>query len=387
MKSLLTQGIVPVGFNKPYMTGKEVTYIQQAAELQKLSGDGLFTKKCHGFFEDRYQFLKALLTPSCTAALEMAALLIDIQPGDEVIMPSYTFPSTANAFALRGARIVFADSSPQHPNLDVSKLSSLIGPKTRAIVVVHYAGTACDMKPIMELAERKGIFVIEDAAQAINNYYHDQPLGGIGHLGAFSFHETKNIISGEGGMLVVNDPQFIKRAEIIREKGTNRSAFFRGETDKYNWCDIGSSYLPSEITAAFLWAQLEALDDIQQTRIRLWNRYMEGLYTLQASGKAVLPVIPSYSGNNAHIFYLVCQSLETLSSLIKYLNSRGVNAVFHYQSLHKSPFFEKQYLGQPLTHADWYSECLVRLPLYYELDAERQERVIEAVLDFYHQEG
>jgi dTDP-4-amino-4,6-dideoxygalactose transaminase len=355
------------------MTGKETEYIKEAVASGKISGDGIFTKKCHHFFEQRYGFKKALLTTSCTDALEMAAILIDIQPGDEVIIPSYTFVSTANAFVLRGAKVVFADSSPINPNIDADKIETLITPRTKAIVPVHYAGTACDMDKIMSLANKYNLFVIEDAAQAIDSYYIDntgfeRPLGSIGHLAAFSFHETKNIISGEGGMLAINDERFIHRAEIIREKGTNRSAFFRGEVDKYGWVDMGSSFLPSEIIAAFLWAQLENLDDIQAKRKKIWDTYYNGLKELELQEKIMLPVLPEYATNNAHMFYLVCQNLQQRTYLIDNLKKANILSVFHYLSLHKSSFYEKKHDGRVLDWSDYYTDRLVRLPLYYELE-------------------
>ena len=299
-----------IPFNKPYFTGKETEYIQDAVSRGKISGNGYYTQLCHDFFETKYSFNKVLLTSSCTDALEMAAILIDIQPGDEVIVPSYTFVSTANAFVLRGAKIIFADSRSDHPGIDEDKIEALITSKTKAIVPVHYAGVACDMDKIMNLANKYNLFVVEDAAQAIDSYYTGtdgvkRPLGSIGHLAAFSFHETKNIISGEGGMLVVNDERFVKRAEIIWEKGTNRSAFFKGEVDKYGWVDIGSSFLPSDITAAFLWAQLEHLEEIQDKREVIWNTYYEGLKDWACTNNISLPIIPEYGMNNAHMFYLI----------------------------------------------------------------------------------
>src|SRR5688500_8388786 len=308
-----------IPFNKPYLTGKEVHYIYQAVSTGKISGDGVFTHKCHRFFVDKYGFRKCLLTTSCTDALEMSALLMNIQPGDEVIMPSYTFVSTANAFVLRGAKIVFADSNKVNPNIDAHEIEKLIRPKTKAIVVVHYAGIACDMDVIMDIAQRHNLFVIEDAAQAIYAFYTGKPLGSIGHMSTFSFHETKNIQCGEGGMLVINDENFVERAEIIREKGTNRSAFFRGEVDKYGWVDIGSSFLPSEIIAAFLWAQLENLDQIQERRKAIWNTYYENLEPLQDAGKLQLPNIPSYATNNAHMLYVLCNDLDERTKLIDHL--------------------------------------------------------------------
>lgn len=375
-----------IPFNKPYLTGKEAHYIYQAVFTGKLSGNGIFTQKCQSFLGDRYGFSKCLLTTSCTDALEMAAILINTQPGDEIIMPSYTFVSTANAFILRGAKIIFADSMDANPNLDVEKIEALITPKTKAIVPVHYAGCACDMDKIMQLSRKYNLYVIEDAAQAIDNYYIGvdgikRPLGSIGHLAAFSFHETKNIISGEGGMLVVNDKQFEERAEIIWEKGTNRSAFFRGEVDKYGWVDMGSSYLPSEIVAAFLWAQLENLQDIQDKRLKIWNRYYEGLKGFAAANNIKLPLIPEYSTNNAHMFYLVCESLEQRSAIISYLKSKGILSVFHYLSLHSSPFYKDKHDGRVLPECDKYSDTLVRLPFYYELDDENIETIVKAVIE------
>lgn len=370
-------------FNKPYLSGKETEYIRQSVESGKISGDGIFTKKSHQFFEEKYGFKKCLLTTSCTDALEMAALLIDLKEGDEVIMPSYTFVSTSNAFVLRGAKIVFADSEKDIPNIDADKIEELIAEKTKAIVVVHYAGIACDMDKIMSIAKKHNLFVIEDAAQAVDSFYKGKPLGSIGHLAAFSFHETKNIISGEGGMLVINDDRFIKRAEIIREKGTNRSAFFRGEIDKYGWVDIGSSFLPSDIIAAFLYAQLENLEDIQKRRTDIWNKYYEGLKELDKKGVVKIPQVPNYATNNAHMFYLVCKNIEERSALISKLKENDIYAVFHYLSLHKSPFYGDKHDGRELPNCDKYANCLVRLPFYYELEEEEIERVINTITDFY----
>jgi len=372
-----------ITFNVPYLTGNETTYIKEAVASGKISGDGGFTKKSHAFFEKRYGFKKVLLTHSCTAALEMAAILIDIKPGDEVIIPSYTFVSTVNAFVLRGANIIFADSEASSPNIDASKVESLITQKTKAIVVVHYAGIACDMDKIMEIADKHHLFVIEDAAQAIDSFYKGKPLGSLGHLAAFSFHETKNVISGEGGMLVINDDKYVKRAEIIREKGTNRSAFFRGEVDKYNWVDIGSSFLPSDVIAAFLFAQLENLDDIQAKRKLLWQSYYEALKPLSDKGLISIPVIPDYATNNAHMFYIVARNGAERQGLIKHLNENGINAVFHYLSLHSSPYYADKYTGDPLPMADHYSDCLIRLPMYYELTTEDVQRVCDTIKAFY----
>lgn len=372
-----------IGFNKPYLTGKETAYIEEAVRSGKISGDGMFTKRCHEFFESRFGLKKALLTTSCTDALEMAAILTDIQPGDEVIMPSYTFVSTANAFVLRGAHIVFADSRSDHPGIDEDAIEALVTPKTKAIVVVHYAGVACDMDKIMAVAAKHNLFVIEDAAQAIDSYYKGKPLGGIGHLGAFSFHETKNIQSGEGGLLAINDDRFVKRSEIIREKGTNRSAFFRGEVDKYGWVDVGSSFLPSDIIAAFLFAQLENLDRIQKRRLEIWNLYRTLLADLDDTRKISLPVIPDFASNNAHMFYILCSSLDERTELIEWMRVAQMNPVFHYLSLHKSPFYSSKYTGPDLPHTERYTNCLLRLPLFFELKDEQVHEISRAIHAFY----
>ena len=356
----------------------------------KLSGNGDFTKKCQRFFEEKYGFRKCLLTSSCTDALEMAAILADIEPGDEVIVPSYTFVSTANAFVLRGAKIVFSDSHKQQPNLDETSLESLITPKTKVIVVVHYAGAACNMEVIMRIANKYNILVVEDAAQAIDSYFNFsngeiKALGSIGHLAAFSFHETKNIISGEGGMLVINDEKYVSRAEIIWEKGTNRSAFWRGEVDKYGWMDVGSSFLPSEITAAFLWAQLEELQNIQNRRKAIWQQYFNAFGELQANNKLKLPTIPEYGCNNAHMFYLVTHNITERDELIAHLKADGIHAVFHYISLHKSPFIiESGYEMVELPMAEVYTETLLRLPLYYDLSNNDVDAICKSVLNFYN---
>ena len=372
-----------IPFNKPFLSGNETKYIEEAVLSMKISGDGIFTKKCHAFFEEKYGFLKCLLTTSCTDALEMAAILIDIQAGDEVIMPSYTFVSTANAFVLRGAKIVFADSLPNHPNIDVSKIEALITPKTKAIVPVHYGGVACDMDVIMELADKYNLFVIEDAAQAIDSFYKGLPLGGIGHLAAFSFHETKNIISGEGGMLVINDAQFAERAEIIREKGTNRSQFYRGEVDKYGWMDIGSSFLPSDIIAAFLFAQLENLDKIQAKRIASWNAYYELLKPLADQNLFKLLHFDKDKTNNGHLFALIMPNLEERTQLIDFMRKKGILAVFHYLSLHKSPFYQEKHDGRTLENCDNFSDTLIRLPFYYELTQEEIEFICNSIIQYF----
>lgn len=372
-----------IPFNKPYLTGKETQYITEAVAGGKISGNGIYTKKCQSFLEEKYGFKKTLLTTSCTDALEMAAILVDIKEGDEVIIPSYTFVSTANAFVLRGANIIFADSKVDHPNIDGTKIESLITSKTKAIVVVHYAGHACEMDIIMAIAQKHNLFVIEDAAQAIDGYYRGKPLGSIGHLAAFSFHETKNIISGEGGMLVINDKQFEKRAEIIWEKGTNRSAFFRGEVDKYGWVDIGSSFLPSDVTAAFLFAQLERLEEIQNKRVKIWDTYYKALKPLEENNFLSLPQVPIVTTNNAHMFHIVCNNKLDRTGLINHLQENNIHAVFHYLSLHKSSFYRDKYNGKELINADRFTNTLVRLPLFYELTSQQQKRVIDKIIEFY----
>ena len=369
-------------FNKPYYSGKELAYLEQVCHSTTMSGNGDFTKQCHRFFEERYGFRKCLLTTSGTDALEMCAMLCRLQPGDEVIVPSYTFVSTALAFLREGARVVFADSGPDHPNITAETIRPLVTPRTKVIVVVHYAGVACDMDPIMALAREHGLLVVEDAAQAIDAFYKGRPLGGIGHLGAFSFHESKNIHCGEGGMLVVNDDRFVRRSEILWEKGTNRAEFYRGMVNKYGWCDMGSSFLPSEFNAAYLWSQLEQLDDIQHKRRQIWTWYHEALADLPAS-RVKLPVIPDYATNNAHMFYLVCASLEERTRLIAYLKEHGVQATFHYLPLHASAYYHDQHDGRPLPACDHFGDCLVRLPLYYELTEAEVNQIAEAVKAFY----
>ncbi len=367
-------------FNKPCIIGNELEYIKQAVQSEKISGDGMFTKKCHQFFEARYGFKKTLLTTSCTDALEMSAILCDIQTGDEVIAPSYTFVSTVNAFVLRGAKIIFVDSKVDSPNIDENAIEPLITSKTKAIVLVHYAGISCDMDKIISIAKKHNLLIIEDAAQAIESFYKNRPLGSLGDFGTFSFHETKNIISGEGGLLTINNERFIKRAEIIREKGTNRSAFFRGEVDKYGWIDIGSSFLPSDIIAAYLFAQLEHLETIQSKRIALWKRYYQNLLELQKKELLILPVIPEYATNNGHLFYVLCKSLEERSSLIEYLKQNEINAVFHYLSLHKSEFYKNKHDGRELPNSDKFSDTLLRLPMYYELSIEKVDFICETII-------
>ena len=375
-----------IPFNKPFLTGKEAHYMYQAVYTGKLSGNGVFTKKCQSFFETKYGFKKCLLTTSCTDALEMAAILCDIEPGDEVIVPSYTFVSSALAFVRQGAKIVFADSCQNNPDIDADKIESLITKKTKVIVPVHYAGVACDMDKIMDIARRHNLLVVEDAAQAVDSYYKNRPLGGIGHIGCFSFHETKNITAGgEGGLLVINDERFIRRAEIIWEKGTNRAEFFRGMVNKYGWVDTGSSFLPSEINAAFLLAQLENLSSIQSRRKEIWQKYYDGLKVLADKEVIQLPDMPQYASNNAHMFYIVCRSLDERTGLIKHLKDNGITAPFHYLSLHKSDFY-KQHCGveADLPCCDRFADCLVRLPMFYELTDEEVEKVIGSINNFYN---
>ncbi len=373
----------PIPFNKPFLTGKETHYMYQAVSTGKLSGNGVFTKKVDEFMQQRYGFGKCLLTTSGTDALEMCAMLCNLKPGDEVIVPSYTFVSTALAFIREGAKVVFADSMDDNPNMDAAKLERLITPRTRVIAPVHYAGVACDMDVIMAVAEKHGLIVVEDAAQAIDSFYKGKALGGIGHLGAFSFHETKNITAGgEGGMLVVNDERFMHRAEIIWEKGTNRAAFFRGAVNKYGWVDTGSSFLPAEINAAFLWAQLENLDRIQVQRKKIWERYWLNLQGLV--DRITLPCIPDYATNNAHMFYIVCRSLDERTGLISFLKERNVLAPFHYLPLHKSEYYSSQiYDCRDLPNCDIYADRLVRMPMFYELELEQVDYVCDLIKTFY----
>lgn len=368
-----------IPFNKPYLAGVELDYIADAIKRGKLSGDGYYTKKCSEYFEERYGFKKVLLTTSCTDALEMAAILLDIKPGDEVISPSYTFVSTVNAFVLRGATIRFVDSTDDHPNIDYLEIEKNITSKTKAIVVVHYAGVACDMDKIVAISKKYNIPLVEDAAQAVDSFYKGKPLGSFGALSAFSFHETKNIISGEGGMLVVNDENLIARAEVIREKGTNRASFFRGEVNKYGWVDIGSSFLPSELNAAYLYGQLENLDNIQAKRKEIWQRYESNLKTLELQGKIALPVLFDYATNNAHMFYIICNSVEDRSGLIEELKKLGIYSVFHYLSLHKSDYFLQNNELIDLPNSDKFQDTLLRLPMFYELTLEQVDYICESI--------
>lgn len=374
-----------IPFNAPPVVGTELGYITSAMASGKLCGDGGFTQRCQQWLQQRFGCPRVLLTPSCTASLEMAAILLDIQPGDEVIMPSYTFVSTANAFVLRGARIVFVDIRPDTMNIDETLIEAAITAKTRVIVPVHYAGVACEMDTILALAARYKLYVVEDAAQGVMSSYKGRALGTLGHIGCFSFHETKNYTAGgEGGATLINDAQLIERAEIIREKGTNRSQFFRGQVDKYTWRDIGSSYLMADLQAAYLWAQLEAADPINQRRLALWQRYSQALSGLAAAGRIDLPVVPAQCVQNAHMFYLKCRDGDDRSAFIRHMKAADILTVFHYIPLHDSPAGERfgRFHGQDrITGRD--SERLVRLPLFYNLEDEHQAQVIDAILGYF----
>jgi len=372
-----------IPYNKPFIIGKELEYIRQAVESGKISGDGRFSKRCQSFLETRYGFGKVLLTSSCTDALEMAAILLDISEGDEVIMPSFTFVSTANAFILRGAKVVFADIRPDTLNIDEDTIEALITPRTKALVIVHYAGIACNMDKITAITQKHSIALVEDAALAIDSYYRGKALGTFGQLSTLSFHETKNIISGEGGALIVNDPQYFERAEIIREKGTNRAKLFRGEINKYEWVDIGSSYLPSEIIAAFLYAQLENIDTIITRRKYLWQHYFQRLKPLQEASFLTLPVLSEDTTMNGQLFYLLCKDAHSRTRLLDYLNQEHIKAVFHYLPLHLSPYYKDKHDGRRLSVTESVSDRLIRLPLYYEMKDEDQNYIISKIFDFF----
>lgn len=377
--------MVKIPFNRPHLVGNELGYLQAAFAQGHLSGNGPFTKRCQAWFAANYHFTHNLLTQSCTDALEMSALLAGIGPGDEVIAPSFTFVSSVNPFVLRGARIVFADSTAGHPNMDVDSLESLVTPRTRAIIAVHYGGVACAPDRLADLTRHHGLCLVEDAAQAIDARFRGRPLGSFGALAAFSFHETKNISSGEGGMLVVNAPELWQRAEIIWEKGTNRAAFYRGETAKYGWVDVGSSFLPSDLTAAVLLAQLERLRDTQRERLVAWNHYRERLQGLARTGRIALGAIPADAEHNGHICFIVCGSLKERTALQIALREHGIETVFHYQSLHRSNFYRERHDGRPLPQADRFSDCLLRLPLFHGLTLEEIDQVTGAIERFYAQ--
>ena len=373
-----------IPFNKPFIVGKELYYISQSVLSGKIAGDGLFTKKCHKLLEEMFGAKKVLLTHSCTAALEMAAILCSIKEGDEVILPSFTFVSTANAFYLRGARLVFVDIRPDTLNIDENQIERAVTERTKVIVPVHYAGVACEMGVIMDIARRQGLYVVEDAAQGVNAKYKDQFLGTIGDMGAYSFHETKNFICGEGGALVINNDQFIERAEVIREKGTNRSKFFRGEVDKYTWVDVGSSYLPSDLLAAFLYAQLENIDKINQRRAELFDFYYKELIPLVNDRKMRLPYVSRECKSNSHLFYIILENEQTRNELMDYLKSNNILAVFHYLPLHLSPVgISMGYSAGQLPVTESMSGRLLRLPFYYELTSEEQTRVVKTIKDFF----
>ena len=377
-----------IPFNKPPYTGNEEKYILESIKSSKISGDGVFTRKCQEWFENKLECKKALLVTSCTHALEMCAILIDIREGDEVIMPSYTFVSTANAFVLRGAKIVFVDIRPDTMNIDESKIEKAITEKTKVIVPVHYAGVACEMDTIMDIASRHNIFVVEDAAQGMMSSYKGRALGTIGHLGAFSFHETKNYTSaGEGGLLIINDDRFIERADILREKGTNRSAFFRGMVDKYSWVDIGSSYLMNDVSASYLWGQLEEADKINQDRLRSWLTYYDGVKNLQEKGLIELPSIPNECIHNAHLFFIKVKDLNQRVEMLDYLIQNKINAVFHYVALHSAPAGLKfgRFDGED-RYTTLESERLIRLPMYYGLKQESLDKIIK-IINIYFDKG
>lgn len=373
-----------IPFNKAYFSGRELKYLEEVCHSMTMSGNGAFTKKCHSFLENKYGFKKCLLATSGTDALEMCAMLCDLEPNDEVIIPSYTFVSTALAFLRVGAKVVFADSCTESPNVEAINIAPLITKNTKVIVVVHYAGVACDMDPIMALAEKYNLLVVEDAAHSIDSFYKGKPLGTIGHLAAFSFHETKNISSGEGGLCVVNDERFLRRSEIIWEKGTNRAEFYRGLVNKYGWVDMGSSFLASEFNAAYLWGQLEQLDDIQNRRKYLWNMYYKGLKGV-IEDKISMPFIPEYATNNAHMFYLVCESLVYRTKFMNFLKINGVQSTFHYLPLHSSNFYKDKHGGRELSNCNHYADCLVRLPLYYELTDSQVDMIIGLIKKFVNQ--
>ena len=372
-----------IRFNKPYLFGPELQNVNQAVTQGRLAGNGQFTKQCHKFFEDRYGFSKVLLTTSCTDALEMSSLLLNIGPGDEIIIPSFTYVSTANAFVLRGAKIVFADSNESHPNISVDSIRRCITAQTKAIVVVHYGGAACDMNSIMDLVKEHDLFLIEDAAQAIESFYKGKPLGSFGHCATFSFHETKNVVAGEGGLLVVNDTSLQKRSEILWEKGTNRTAFFRVEIDKYGWVDLGSSFLPSELIAAYLFGQLSHIDDIQSGRIKIWNAYFKKLSKLSEAGYFELPRIPEYATNNGHVFFIVLKSKQERDALLNHLKTLEIGAVFHYLSLHKSEYYKDKHEGSDLPNSDRFCECLLRLPLHLHLSNTDIDFICKSIEDYY----
>ena len=372
-----------IPFNKVHTTGEEINYITQAIHSGKISGNGYYGNACEAFFEKKYDFKRVLLTPSCTDALELAALLLDIKQGDEVIMPSFSFVSMATAFILRGAKIVFADSTTANPNIDPNHVKTLITLRTKAIVVIHYGGVACDIEVLKKIADSHKIYLIEDAAHAIDSFYNSRPLGSFGHMATFSFHETKNITCGEGGLLVINDNKFINRAEVMREKGTNQSSFNRKEIARYNWIDTGSSFLAPDTSAAFLYAQLTQLDDIQGKRKKIWEYYFKGLKPLADKGVIELPNVPANSTHNGHIFYIICKSPQVRTHFIEHMLLNNVQAQFHYITLHDSPFYKKLHGKRALPMAKFYQNCLVRLPIFYDLAETDAEKIIKLTWQFF----
>ncbi|MGZ6539732.1 MAG: dTDP-4-amino-4,6-dideoxygalactose transaminase [Bacteroidia bacterium] len=373
-----------IPFNKPYYSGNELSYISKALDSHVLSGDTEANKMCERLLEKKYSFNKICLTNSCTTALEISAVISNIEIGDEVILPSFTYVSTANAFALRGAKLVFADSKTLNPNIDEDKIEALISPKTKVIIVMHYAGIACNMEKIKAIAKKYNLFLIEDAAQCINSFYKDKALGSIGDLGCFSFHETKNIHCGEGGLLAVNNSDLFERVEIVRNKGTNRTAFMRGEVNSYEWVDLGFSSIPSAISSAFLYTQLQQIITVQEKRLLLWNKYFELLQKLKTEGFIDLPFIPDFATNNAHIFYIICRSEKERAALIEHLKQNNIQAVFHYQTLHNSKYYTSKHDGRELPNASRYDACLLRLPLYFDLSLNEVEFISEAIIYFFH---
>ncbi len=372
-----------IPFNKPFFAGKEVQNIVNAAYYGHLSGNGPFTKMCQYFFKERWGYKKTYMTTSCTDAFEMAALLMDLKPGNEVILPSFTFVSTTSPFILRGAKLVFADSRPDHPNMDMDKIEELITNKTRVLVVMHYGGVAVNMDKVMALAEKYNLIVLEDVAHAIDSYYKDKPLGTFGDFATFSFHETKNVSSGEGGLLVVNNEKFIEQADIVWEKGTNRIAFEEGKVDKYEWVGLGASYMPSDMIAGMLYAQLENIEDIQHKRIQIWERYYDKLKVLEEKGLAKVPFIPDYATNNGHLFYLLLKDKEQRDALIKFMDDNHVMTVFHYLPLHNSPYFINQHDGRPLPNAERFADTIIRLPFFYELPLMIVDMIADKVIEFF----
>ncbi|MDP2721821.1 MAG: dTDP-4-amino-4,6-dideoxygalactose transaminase [Bacteroidales bacterium] len=373
-----------IPFNIPYCQGKEVEYIKSAMDFGHISGNGVYTQHVHEFFGQRYGYRKTFMTTSCTDAFEMAIMLLDLQPGDEVIMPSYTFVSTANPFILKGAKIVFADSLSNHPNIDLDEAEKLITKKTKVLVVMHYGGVAVDMDRAVALAKKHDLILFEDVAHAIDSYYKGQPLGSFGHFAAFSFHETKNITCGEGGLLVINDEKYISRAEIVWEKGTNRTAFSRGEVSKYEWVDVGASFVPSEIIAAVLYAQLQLIDEVQQKRIALWNRYLTNLKPLADKGFITIESLPDYATKNGHLFYFLVENLQMRNHLLKYLNDHSVHAVFHYLPLHKSPYYADKHDGRELPNTQKYADTLIRLPMFFELAPEAVDFICDKLSEYFN---